>query len=464
MGIENIINSQIALTNSRLRSAGFGTPLILPATVPGSFGSDRIRFYSTTDEMLDDGFTTADLAYVEAAGIEAQKPHPTRWAVGRRSTPVAQVVTVTVTAAVDAAVYALSFDDSVNTETISHTAPGSSTINGIAASLRTAVNASTYLGVTASGSGADVVLTADSAGIPFVVTESSPNMSLVVTTANVGIPEDITAIENASEDWYGLLITARDPASIMATAAAIETRKKLFFAQSDDATITSAADSSGSITSTSDVASRLKAKNYFRTSLWEYASDAVAHASMVFSSGLADVAGSRTWAFKETIGSTARRYTTTERTNLTSKNANGYEPIAGRSVTFNGTVASGEFIDVIHGRDALDARILELCLLSQLKNKKIDFTTEGIDIFAANVRAALEEFSKPTRRYIARSRRNATTGEVETPAYTVTPPLITDIADADRAARRIPEAQAIQWEATLAGAIHLVNIRGTLSV
>jgi hypothetical protein len=461
MGLADIIQSSIEITNARLSSVGFGIPLILPASVPFA---ERLKYYSSTDEMLDDGFTTADLAYVEAASIQAQKPHPPRWAVGKRGTPVAMVQTLIIDTAVDGHEYAVTLDDTVNSETYSHTANGSSTTTTIATALRNAVQASAYIGVTGSGSGVNVVLTADTAGVPFTVVEASANMHVVLTTANVGIPEDIAAIEDYDPSWWALFLTDRDVPSIMTAAASVEGREKKFFAQSNDAGIIDTTDSSGSITSASDVMSRLKAKNYFRTSLWFYDNDATAHAIAVAAGGLANLPGSRTWMFKETIGTTAQRLTTTQRANLVSKNGNGYEPIAGRSITYEGKVASGEFIDIIHGRDALNARITELSLLAFLKNPKVAYTSDGIGILAGCVASALEEFSRPEARFIARSRQDSVTREVQTPAWTVTPPQMADIADADRALRRIPAANKIQWEASLAGAIHAVQIGGTVSV
>ena len=96
------------------------------------------------------------------------------------------------------------------------------------------------------------------------------------------------------------------------------------------------------------------------------------------------------------------------------------------------------------------------------KNEKVPFTNGGIAQIGAQVTAALQ--ASVTDGLIASSRPNAITGDEETPAFTVTVPNVADISAIDRAARIIPASNPISFEGTLAGAIHTVNVRGTLSV
>lgn len=550
--LDSIVTLQITKESSALTLPGFGTPLILPATIPASI-TERLRYYTNPADMLDDGFTSSDMAYIQARALMSQRPHPDRFAIGRRASAVAQFQLFVVPAAPDnTTLYRIV----INGTNCDFTTDASATQTELRDGLIAAVNAAVGAAVTATASGNDVLITADVAGIPFTysiatgpatpltlptqtqlfVTPAAPNNSTlyrivingtpcdfttdgaatqaelrdgmiaainaavgsavtatasgtdILVTAdtagtnftfaivdlpttnritagaatgarpNVGIPEDLAAIIDEQPDWYCLLITQRDTPHILVAAAEIEAMRRIFVAQSGEAAILSAPYNSGD--TDHDVASELHALGYERTALF-YSSDGDAALDAVaVGRCLPPIPGSITWKFKQLSGVTAEDLSTTELTNLTSKSGNTYIEVAGRSIIVEGTVASGEFIDITHGTDKLYSRIQELVMQALLKAAKVPFTQVGLNSLLSPITAALNE--SVSDGLIAES-RTLPDGEIESPGFTVTAPKIENIPSGDRQLRRIPASQPFKFEATFAGAVHRVRIEGTLS-
>ncbi len=465
MSLDNVVHIDIDRQTASLAQADFGTALVLaPSTeVPAGF-TERLRYYTDADALIDDGFEATDETYLEVAAIFSQSPHPDRVAVGRRAAPVAMVIDVTVTAVANTTLYSITaiFDGDESYGPFDYMSDASATDVEIVAGLLAAINA-TAVEVTASvGPGTNVLrLTADVPGVPFSVTETDTRLTQATTTPNTGITEDLVAINNEQPDWYCLLLTSRDDGEIMTAAAWIETQRKIFMAQSADADIVAAVYNAGTAAA-DDTASKLKSRAYARTALWYHPTATARLAAAVVGKVLPFVAGSMTWMFRQPAGVAVYALTATQRTNLISKDANGLELFGGLNVTFEGTMAVGEYIDVIHGIDRLYSRMQTNIGASLVKFPKVPMTQGGINTLAAGVESALAEASNPTVALIADSR--VVNGETQVPAYTVTPPSIEDIPANDRAARRIPSSHPIRFEATLAGAIHDVNISGTVSV
>lgn len=466
MSLDDVIHVVIDRQSASLTLPGFGTPMILMpvAEVPAGWVTERLRYYTSAAAMLLDGFDATDNTYLEALAVFSQSPHPERVAVGRRLAAVAQVIDLTITE-LNTQLYTITsiFDGDESYGPFAFTSDASGTDAEIAAGLAGVINANPNIEVTASVGPADVLrLTADNPGVAFLVTESDVNLAQAITTPNVGIAEDLAAVTTEQPDWYCLLLTSRDDGEIMTAAAVIEAQRRIFIAQSADADIIATPYNSGTAAG-DDIASKLRARGYARTALAYHPVATERLAAGWVGATLPFVAGSLTWKFKEIAGVAVYALTATQRTNLVSKNANGYENFGGRSITFEGTVAVGEFIDIIHGLDRLQSRIQELIAITFLSLPKVPMTQAGIQMIAANVNTALLEASNPTVALIADSRVNSA-GKTEVPAFTVSPPSIADIPSGDRAARRIPSSNPIRFEATLAGAIHDVNILGTVAV
>ncbi len=282
----------------------------------------------------------------------------------------------------------------------------------------------------------------------FSVVLSSPGSALTISgkTANQGLPEDIRAATEEDNDWYSLLITDRDDASILSASRYIQTVRKMFFAQSSSAAILTTPHNASA---PPHILSKLLALAHIRTSLWFTRTDTNRVAAGVVGKQLPKTPGSTNWAFQQISGVQVDDFTTNEWNNLESARGNGYRSIGGRGTTQNGYVSDGSnFIDTIRGVDDLYQDISSEIFTLLSRSEKIDYTQAGINLIAGVVRTSLDR--SVTNGLIAESRVNQDTGDDESPAYTVSPPSIGDIPSSVRGSRVLTSDYPITFEATAA--------------
>ena len=111
-------------------------------------------------------------------------------------------------------------------------------------------------------------------------------------------------------------------------------------------------------------------------------------------------------------------------------------------------MAQGEFIDIVRGVDWLTSRIQEFVYSVLVNSNKVPYTDSGIAAIEAEIRRALQ--LGIGNNFIAND-----------PAPTVTVPKSTNVPSNDKAQRIL---RNVKFQATLAGAIHAVNITGTVTV
>lgn len=455
MALSDVVNVNVSISSSSVSLPGFGVPMVL--SVHSNF-AERLRYYTAAADMLTDGFLTTDQAYVDALAMFSQNPRPRRVAIGRRATAVAQVSRVTVVGNGDGN-YTVSIDDNGLLGSVDYTfAASSNTVEQIRDGIKALIDAGSQDVSTASVSTDAIDITADTAGIPMIIAVASPasDMTLAVQTANVGIPEDLQAITDEEPDWYMLDIVERDPQHILTAAKEIEAQRRMFGAQSNDAAILSAAYDVG--TPEADIASKLKSLNYARTHLWYHPTDTEALVASVMGRCLPETPASITWKFKELAGISSTVLTDTQLSNLRGdpqssgqgKCANAYTPLAGRDFTQEGTVSSGEFIDVIRGIDKLVSRIQALQLGAFLSSPKVPYDNTGIPQIEASVRSAIVESQREGLLAID-------------PVPVITSPDALDIDSGTKATRALSGSNAITFTATLQGAVHAVEVTGTVS-
>lgn len=270
--------------------------------------------------------------------------------------------------------------------------------------------------------------------------ENTANLTSVETTEAGSISDAIFGAIDADNDWYFLLTVPIDDVTVKEAAATIEALRKLYFFRNGDADVRSQADD--------DLASELKDLGYFRTSVF-YTSDVSEFGDSGFVGRVAPFdPGSETWAFKTLAAVPVDSWTDSEKANLLSKNVNFYVEIAGVSVTRDGKVIGGEYIDVIRFIDWLQARMQEEIFGNMIRLPKIPYSTQGIAVIESSMRAVLE--------------RGVRAGGIPSSEdYSVTVPLLSEISQNDRAARRLP---GFAFSARIAGAIHAVDIQGVITV
>lgn len=257
--------------------------------------------------------------------------------------------------------------------------------------------------------------------------------------ADTSYSDALTKIAGLDMDWYGVVADTRDEVEVADLADTVAAYERLYGTSSSDASILDAQDNT-------DIASVLNLATQDRAFVL-YSNDAAeAPEAAWFGRMLPTDPGSATWAFKPLTGITADLLSSAQAEAAFNKKGNTYEMIAGAAVTRYGTVASGEYIDVVRGLDWLKARMSELLYFRLANSAKIPYTNAGFAIIEADMKQVLEL---------------AVTRGVITPDYSIEFPEIDSILDIDKADRLL---QDVKFYATLQGAVHKIKIRGVVSV
>lgn len=431
MGIEEIVKVDIQRGTQTITTAGFGTALIL--------SSDAVfvgvRTYNSIKAVEAD-FATNTSTYKWTQRLFGQKRKPRQIKIARRTALVAQVNTIKILNNADGPF-------TVTIEGVDYTfVAAGSTIAQIRTGLIAAIEAAVGThGVTAAnGLNADeFTLTDTIPGRGFALGVTG-NLQNTATTPNNSVANDLSAAALADQDWYCALLTSRTKLDIMTAAAWIETRRKIFLACNADADVKT--------NTAGNVAAELKAKGYSRTSYFWSADQANGPEAALAGRCLPLAAGSETWKFKDLVGITPDIIDDTTLNNFKLNNVNNYRTFAGFSMTAEGQVAVGEFIDVIRFVDQLQAWIEEEVFRLLVSVDKVPFTDPGLAKIENVVTAQL-------------NRGVSVGGLAAFPKPVVVTPKVADIAVADRAARI---AKTFTFTATLAGAVHFVEVNGTVSV
>ena len=438
MGIENYIDVIITRETQGVSRATFDIPLIL---APVSEFYERTRQYSSISAISDD-FDTTDVVYLMAQKVFSQSPHPRIIKVGRKYANVNAKQTLTP----DLAPTAGTFTITLGTETTAAIAyDANAAAIKAALELLTAITTVTVTGTMATAvviefTGADINKHFATMSVTETLTTTT---SVAVTVQQYGSAVEsyttaINAIKNYDNAWYMLLADTRVKADVKEIAAVVQALRKIYMPKSEDTDVPTAVGT--------DVASELKAANYTRTAL--AFSEQTNHQ---FDCGFVGLMitkepGTSTWAYKQLEGITSDEYTDSERAIILSKNANIFHEQAGVDITEQGRTAQGEWIDIIIGIDWIQARIEEECFGALVNVEKIPFTDTGIGVVVGIVSAVLNEAYKK--------------GIVKDD-YTVSAPLASEVSDTDKAARLLPD---VTFSANMQGAIHFMEIRGTVSL
>lgn len=431
MALSDIVNVLISSETTQVTRAGFGKALILS---PHALFDDLVRTYSQPADMVLDGFATTSPEYKAASALFAQSPRPSSVKVGRRANKPTLRYTLTPVVA-----NAKAYKIKLRGVEYSVTSDADATATEICDALRTALGSPS--GITLGGT-TTLTLTASAAGGWFDVEVDPATFASACDNADPGLAADLAAILLFDNDFYAVVSTHKSAAEIAAIAAWAEANGKLFCAASSNTDIIG----SGS----GDVATTLKTAAYARSwVLYHPAPGAFADAAIMGRCLPLDP-GSETWKFKTLAGIPATKLTPAQRTNALGKNAMVYLTVGGVNITEEGKVAAGEFIDVIRFRDWVAARLQEDVFALLARSDKLPYTDAGGQGLASVVEGVLTEgvlaggfSSDPGREPV------------------VTVPLVADQPSADRLARKFGN---VRWRAFLAGAVHSVQINGTISV
>ena len=433
MALDDLVKVTITTAATAPTAVGFGTPLAMGFT---TVFPELTRIYTNTADMLTDGFVSTDSLFRLVSAILSQNPKVTRVIVGRMEKAMTQIVLVTPVAPVK--------DNTDYTVTINGVAftidsGGGATPASIATALFTAIN----LGgepVTAVDNTGSLTLTADVPGDLFTYEVDRTLLDTSDDTVDAGVVADYNAIQNENDDFYSVHLASQSSAEVLALAAIIETQVKLMVVTSQDTDIPKAA--GGDLASALQTASFARSGLLFHTKAHQYGGPAWAGVM------LPKDPGSATWKFKQLAAVDVTVLTTTEQSNLKGKNANRYVQVSGINITCEGVSSAGEFVDITRGVDWLRSRLQERIFAKLANLDKVPFTDDGIGIVENEVRGQLDDA-------IAVGLLAAD------PPPTVTVPLASEVPFVDKAARLLRD---VNFAATLAGAIHNLEITGAVTV
>lgn len=433
MSAEDIVDVQIIANTSSPDRAGFGVPLLMGYHTNWL---DRVREYGNDlTELTDDGFAVTDPIYKMAANMLAQNPAVSKFKVGRLANAYTQTVELTPTDTTEGQIYSVT----IGAETATFTVPAAATVAIICAGLESAINALTGA-FTATDNTTEVSVAADVAGTLFGYSGINRQiLDFEDVTADPGVAADLNAIVAEDPAWYGLAVDAQNKAMGQAIAAIAETLNVIFVMDSMDAGMVDAG-------STTDWAYLANASAYDRVGTAFHANSGQWLSAAWLGKMLPTDPGSATWKFKTLAGITVDTLRAAEVAALVAKKSNYYTECNGINITCEGWAASGTFFDETRFIDWLSARISEGAFKALVDNPKLPYTNAGIEVILNIVRARLSDGIDAG-------------GLSADPAPVVTAPSVASIDAADKAARCVPN---IKFTATLAGAIHKVQIRGTL--
>jgi len=280
-----------------------------------------------------------------------------------------------------------------------------------------------------------------------------------IDSGDASITASLNAIKAYDNSWYTLLITDRTKANQVLAMEWTESQEKVFFTASSEAEIVDTVVGSD----TDSLAKQSMA--YSRTAILYHS--LAGDGDLLPTTKYPDAtlagrispytAGSYTAMFKQLTGIPSDNLSPSQSINALAKSANIYEEFGGKDILRSGTVGSGEFIDVVIFIDWLKVRIQEEIFALLVKVLKIPFTDNGITQIANALEKPLSlgQENGGISGYAEDEDGNQIGG------YLIEQPRLEDISSIDKSNRNLPNVKFTAW---LAGAIHIVNVNGTVIV
>lgn len=425
-----IVDININRQTQGVTREGFGTLLVLGTHKKFT---EKIKFYSTQDEVLND-FSDSDEEAKATNLYFSQTPRPPRVAIGRRE---ADSIEITVTSEDN-----FTYEVNINGTNFSYTSGTGETATAIAGSLVTAINGGSEPVTATDNNDGTFDISADVSGTAYTV-GLSDNLEITDTVTNDSISTDLNNIKNVSNEWYAVSSIQRDTQVIKDIAAWVESEFKIFgFAKSDNNIL------DGNVST--DIISELNALDYERTfGIYHQNAASTYIEAAWFGSQLTTQPGTSTWAFKSLSGVSTTGLTTTESNAVKDKGGNTYEVDNGNNYMFPGIMIDNfTYIDITRGIDWLRARIIEDLQFRFANLGRIPYTNDGIATIESTIDSRLD---------------NAVAVGLlaANPEPSVSVPNALDVSSTDRANRVLP---SVTFNARLQGGIHSVEINGVVTV
>ena len=258
-------------------------------------------------------------------------------------------------------------------------------------------------------------------------------------------PAEIAELRNAGYDsWYRVIPTTRVPSEFEPLATYINTLKKVFHAASDD---------QAGLISTPETQERCVyiASNHAD----EYPDGAwIGRCSPVN-------IGSINWDSKILSGQRNSDVTMSEQSTLLAANINLLREMGGKIITWEGKTRSGQYIDIINGRDYLEARLTEAWHFLKINTDKLDMTAQGIGLVDSTLREVFRDCGR--RGIIAGVFSEADRGRSDFGdyQYKLIMPAVDDLPTNDRANRTV---SGVKGTARVGGGINYIDVSIAMTV
>ena len=446
MSLDSIVTVTIDKEDASLTQAGFGLTVIAGYHEVW-VGPEFTRTYDAATgltAMVTDGFLATDPLHKAATAYLSSNPRVSEFKIGLLETPPVYTAQITPINITEGFVYDFDIINHAGVSTnITYTVLAASSVLIITAALEALIDAIT--GITATDNTTDVSFVTDGVGELASLISTHRHIDLLTEniTADPGLATDLTNLAAADDVFYGLLLASNSGAEVLVAMTWAEARTKLLGTTASDTECQDAA-------VTDDVGSTAQDSAYFRSFIVWSADDFDYAAATLMGEEFPFQPGSRTWEYKTLSGVVVSSLTASAQSALEAKNMVVYTTVAGRPVTQNAKTPGGEFIDITHGIDEMTARIQEGIFGVLIANGKVPYTRAGVAMIVNPVQGVLDERADPAINFISPD-----------PAPVASGPDPSTVSAADKAARLLPR---VVFAATLAGAIHAVQVNGKVSV
>lgn len=436
--LDDIVSVQIALQTTGVVRGDFGTPMIV---APLMTFPERVRVYTSYNAAAEDDLPPKLLTAL--SDCFGQIPRPRQVKVGRRA--VLKAV-VEVASLIALGTYSMKVDG----QTYSYTADGTPTAAEIVAGLALAITGDTDETITATAVG-------DTLEIAWISTVGSVDLltnlqwgTITPLAAASAVADDLNAILDEDNRWYGLVMVERVKQTQLDAAAWTEANDRLFITATNEADVLNPA-------LATDLISVLKNTRYYRTAVLYHTNAATEYPDAAWAGRVFTIKpGGETWALKQLASVTPSPLTSTQKQTVVNKGGNTFEFYQEQiALTNPGKVAAGEWIDVIRFRDWLKDTIQVNMTQMMINRDKVPYTDAGIQLCVNNLRKSLQEGQNVGG--IAPDELDASNNTV--PGFVITYPRSVELAPSIKASRVL----SLGFTARLAGAIHVVEITGALA-
>lgn len=331
---EKIVDVTLVYGATTISEVQFDIPLILTGH---NVTDNLVDFYTSTDAMLQAGFSVSDPAYVMADKLFKGLFRPSQVIVGKREV---QKFTLTPQVA-NGATYIVGIKSGTQSKEFKFVADSSATALEIVVGLTDLINADTtysaMFDVTNDGSALTLV--------PVAGVKASFSATGFTSTASYenSILEDITAIADFEDSWFWLLSDSHTQQDVLDLAGYVESHDKVyFFSSSEEGIKTKSPD---------NTLEKLNDLGYVNTcfALWMSTADSTFPEAAVVGAICAAQPGTTTLHGKTLVGVEIEKLGQTAENFIVQQNGNIYRKEHGALFYRDGFMVNGFFADyVIH--------------------------------------------------------------------------------------------------------------------